>query len=251
MQSERQMRLSLLPMKDIIHCIDAGNTAIKLGVFENGVLIENHRFDDRESLFSSLSKDAVIALASVRDTSFTHKLAEQFNVSVLDNTLRTPFQNHYQSAGLGMDRLCNVAGMYAQLSSEQNNGLSIDIGTCIKFDLLDGKRGYLGGSISPGVRMQLKAMNEHTANLPLLEFPKESPSLYGNTTELSMLSGVIGNLKGEIAWRIAQYEHEFPNLNIYVSGGDASYFDLAQKNNIFADENLTLKGIHEIYKFNA
>jgi len=100
MQSERQMRLSLLPMKDIIHCIDAGNTAIKLGVFENGVLIENHRFEDRESLFSSLSKDAVIALASVRDTSFTHKLAEQFNVSVLDNTLRTPFQNHYQSAGL-------------------------------------------------------------------------------------------------------------------------------------------------------
>ena len=28
-------------------------------------------------------------------------------------------------------------------------------------------------------------------------------------------------------------------------------FDLAQKNDIFADENLTLKGIHEIYLFNA
>ena len=251
MQSKRQMHLSLLPMKDIIHCIDAGNTAIKLGVFENGVLIENHRFDDKESLFSSLTKDAVIALASVRDASITEELLDQFNVSVLDNTLKTPFQNLYRSAGLGIDRLCNVAGMYAQRSSENRHALSIDIGTCLKFDLLDGVRGYLGGSISPGVSMQLKALNEYTANLPLLEFPKETTSLYGNTTELSILSGVIGNLKGEIAWRIAQYELEFPNLNIYVSGGDASYFDLAQKNNIFADENLTLKGIHEIYKFNA
>ncbi len=251
MQSKRQMHLSLLPMKDIIHCIDAGNTAFKLGVFENGVLIENHRFDDKESLFSSLTKDAVIALASVRDASITEELLDQFNVSVLDNTLKTPFQNLYRSAGLGIDRLCNVAGMYAQLSSKNNNALSIDIGTCLKFDLLHGVKGYLGGSISPGIRMQFQALNEHTANLPLLEFPIEPTSLYGNTTELSILSGVIGNLKGEIAWRIAQYELEFPNLNIYVSGGDASYFDLAQKNNIFADENLTLKGIHEIYTFNA
>ena len=99
MQSKRQMHLSLLPMKDIIHCIDAGNTALKLGVFENGVLIENHRFDDKESLFSSLTKDAVIALASVRDASIAEELLDQFNVSVLDNTLKTPFQNHYQSAG--------------------------------------------------------------------------------------------------------------------------------------------------------
>jgi pantothenate kinase type III len=41
------------------------------------------------------------------------------------------------------------------------------------------------------------------------------------------------------------------NTVVFITGGDAHYFDFEQKNGIFADENLTLKGIHEIYVFNA
>jgi hypothetical protein len=36
-----------------------------------------------------------------------------------------------------------------------------------------------------------------------------------------------------------------------VTGGDAENFDFPLKNGIFVDENLTLKGVYLIYKFNA
>jgi pantothenate kinase type III len=36
-----------------------------------------------------------------------------------------------------------------------------------------------------------------------------------------------------------------------VTGGDAKYFDLHSKNDIFADDNLTLNGLFEIYNTNA
>jgi hypothetical protein len=36
-----------------------------------------------------------------------------------------------------------------------------------------------------------------------------------------------------------------------MTGGDAGYFDIQAKNDIFAVENLTLYGLFEIYKHNA
>lgn len=50
---------------------------------------------------------------------------------------------------------------------------------------------------------------------------------------------------------ISRYEQEYGSIDIYMTGGDAIYFDIPQKNNIFAVENLTLEGAVEIYKLNA
>jgi type III pantothenate kinase len=50
---------------------------------------------------------------------------------------------------------------------------------------------------------------------------------------------------------IQRYEQEFNDLTFFVTGGDAQYFDFVGKNNIFANENLTLKGLYEIYQLNA
>ena len=47
------------------------------------------------------------------------------------------------------------------------------------------------------------------------------------------------------------YEDEFGPIQVYLTGGDAEYFDILQKNNIFAVKNLTLEGAVEIYKLNA
>ncbi len=47
-----------------------------------------------------------------------------------------------------------------------------------------------------------------------------------------------------------EYQDHYNSLTFFVTGGDAANFDLQSKNNIFADENLTLKGLYEIYKAN-
>jgi type III pantothenate kinase len=138
------------------------------------------------------------------------------------------------------------------LSKKEGRGakLSIDIGTCIKFDFLSGDNHYLGGSISPGLKMRFLALHQQTANLPLIETNK-NPLLIGQTTAESIQSGVQNGIIAEIFGMIGQYEDQFPDLTVYFTGGDLQNFDFPQKNNIFVDENLTIKGISEIYQLNA
>jgi type III pantothenate kinase len=128
--------------------------------------------------------------------------------------------------------------------------VSIDVGTCIKFDLVSCEEGYLGGSISPGIRLRYQSLNDYTGKLPLLS-NKTSVDIVGTDTELSMQSGVINGIKAEINGVMDQYRSQYSSLTFFMTGGDAKYFDIHTKNDIFADENLTLSGLYEIYKYNA
>ena len=58
-------------------------------------------------------------------------------------------------------------------------------------------------------------------------------------------------MTAEIQGMLNDYEARFESLTFFVTGGDAEYFDIHSKNDIFADENLTLLGLYEIYKQNA
>jgi type III pantothenate kinase len=149
---------------------------------------------------------------------------------------------------LGIDRICNATA----ISKHESTGakLSIDIGTCIKFDFLNKHNQYIGGSISPGLNMRFRSLNQFTANLPLVPI-NLNPKLIGKNTFESIQSGVQLGMQAEIMGMITQYETQYPDLTIFMTGGDLQNFDFPQKNNIFADDNLTLKGISEIYKLNA
>ena len=239
-------------MQEIIQCIDAGNTAIKLAIFTKNELREVHRFDSLASLCFALSPNHPIAIASVREDGFTQQIKEKFPVFEVTALSKAPFINKYQK-NLGADRLCNAAAMFAhlQVKKEIGGGVAVDIGTCVKFDYLDEAFSYLGGSISPGISLRLKSLNDYTARLPLLNIPNHISSLYGNNTSSSIYSGVMGGIQGEIEARINEFRKLNANMAIFITGGDAHYFDFEQKKGIFVDENLTLKGIHEIYLFNA
>jgi type III pantothenate kinase len=149
---------------------------------------------------------------------------------------------------IGIDRLCNVAG--AMKTFESEHCLIVDIGTCIKFDFISAKNVYLGGSISPGINLRYRALHEYTSKLPLID-SKANASIIGDSTASSIHSGVINGIMHEIQGIILRYEKDFGQLKILITGGDASYFEFPQKSNIFANKNLTLEGIVEIYEINA
>ena len=98
--------------------------------------------------------------------------------------------------------------------------------------------------------MRYRSLNHYTSKLPLLTF-KDKVSLIGENTNASIHSGVINGMTHEIQGMISRYERDFDELQIFLTGGDASYFDFPQKSNIFANKNLTLEGIVEIYKIHA
>ena len=231
-------------------CLDFGNTDLKVAFFEKGQLLETKRFQHLDELIGSIPADLPVAVSSVREKSIEERLSLNFQKLVfIHSNLKLPFVNDYATpATIGIDRLCNAAA----LSKKEGRSakLSVDIGTCIKFDFLSGDNHYLGGSISPGLKMRFLALHQQTANLPLIE-QNLYPKLIGQTTSESMQSGVQHGMMAEIFGMIAMYEEQFPDLSVYFTGGDLQNFDFPQKNNIFVDENLTLIGISEIYKLNA
>jgi type III pantothenate kinase len=127
--------------------------------------------------------------------------------------------------------------------------LVVDMGTCIKCDFMNSTQTYEGGSISPGLEMRALSLQKFTAKLPLIPV-HSSAKLIGKNTRESIESGVFNGWKAEITQLIDLYQTNFPDLDVYLTGGDARYFDFEQKSNIFVLEHLTLEGILEIYRLN-
>ena len=233
-----------------LYLIDAGNSRIKLGVCIKGEIVSMSSFNSLALLKQELEPHVPIALSSVLNSNFKEDLKNVQNpVFLVSHQVKLPYKiNYLTPSTLGIDRICNVAAI--SKTNQFTNRLIIDIGTCIKFDFLNDKNEYEGGSISPGLKLRFKALNLFTDKLPLIEI-FEKVNLIGNSTESSMQSGVQNGIESEIKGLISKYREKYQDLSIYITGGDAHYFDLAQKNNIFADEILTLKGILEIYLLNV
>ncbi|HRZ41784.1 MAG TPA: type III pantothenate kinase [Bacteroidales bacterium] len=151
-------------------------------------------------------------------------------------------------ATLGPDRLAAAVG--GQYIFPGHSVLTIDAGTCIKYDIVT-EGAYLGGIISPGINMQARAMHTFTGKLPLVQpNPEELPVLTGEDTLTSMLSGIINTTLASMDGIIARYLESFPELKIVLTGGQWQYFDKRLKYSIFAHPNLVGVGLNEILDFN-
>ena len=233
--------------------IDIGNTYIKFALFQEQTLLfqDKGELDDLANFIGQNTiKNAIIS--SVINGSQVNKLLDKYQINnVLELSFKTklPINNNYKTPNtLGNDRLANVVGANAKFPNK--NVLVIDAGTCVKFDVITKDKEYFGGAISLGLAMRFKALNHFTRKLPLVE-PQNSIKLVGDTSENSILSGVVNGASFEIEGVIAQYKAVYENLTVILTGGDASFFDTELKSNIFVESNLTLIGLNEILLYNT
>lgn len=236
--------------------VDIGNTSIKTIVFKNNKFQNIHRFksdNDFEKYIEEYNLSSLnTIISSVRSKKSTVKITSIFeNVTLLNHKTKLPIRNDYTTPEtLGNDRLANV--VYANSLFPDQNNLVIDIGTCTKFDFINDKNQYKGGSISLGFSMRYKALHNLTENLPLYD-NQVTKQLTGNDTKTSIFSGVYLGMVAEIKQFITEYETIYEQVNVFLTGGDLSYFEneeLSQKNSIFVDPLITLKGLKVILDYN-
>lgn len=232
--------------------VDYGNSSAKVAIFDQHKLTEKHVFAQQDELkhfietsraenfiISSVSAEAEKVLSWSRAPHkfiLTHKLP--LPVTILYATPHT----------LGVDRIAGACGA-TQLFPERNK-LVIDAGTCITYDFTDSKKQYHGGGISPGLSMRFKAVHTFTARLPLASIV-ENPELIGNSTELSIQSGVINGTVAEIDGIIERYQQKYPDLQVVLCGGDAAFFENKLKASIFASPDLVLIGLNSVLIHNV
>lgn len=240
--------------------IDIGNSRTKLGVFEGRELVAHEFFPSAIDYIEKICQQAA------------HWKAEyQLSVSILGSvvprlgdTLATFLEDQ---AGLvpllvegfkerimplrvdhpetvGVDRIINS---YAALHLVGAPVIVISLGTAITCEVISAQGEYLGGTISPGVRISLEALSQRTALLPPAVWRKPKRIIGKNTIEhmeAGIYFGTISLLEGMIRRIRQEMGAEAPVIGtggISQVMGEETVFD-------HHDLYLTLKGLQLIYE---
>jgi len=236
--------------------VDVGNTQIKMGVFNEAGLVfaqtvTQETFPEAfKQLFATYPEIDACIVSSVGEPveNIVSRISVFCQVHVVGPDTRVPYRNTYATTGtLGADRMALAAGAF--FLRPRTNTLVIDAGSCITYDFMNDFGEYLGGGISPGLRMRYRALHTFTARLPLLE-PEAPENLIGNATASSMHSGVVNGLVSEIDGIIGKYKDRYPDLTVILTGGDAQFLSERVKSIIFANPNFLLEGLNQLLVYN-
>ncbi|MCD7710950.1 MAG: type III pantothenate kinase [Porphyromonadaceae bacterium] len=237
--------------------IDHGNTAIKIALFaeeKKPYRVERILRFDQEYMDNLLNtcpiSNGIYSSVTGNDNdiiSYLQARIPHFSVFLPDTPL--PITIDYRTPQtLGGDRIAAVVG--AQEEAPDKDILVIDAGTCITYDVLTADGHFRGGNISPGIKMRLKAMNRYTGKLPLVEKNGEVATL-GYDTETAIRSGAVLGICYEIEGYISHLKQQYPNLFIFLTGGDAFLLAVKLKTAIFVDNTIVLKGLNRILRHNV
>ena len=224
--------------------IDIGNTVAKIAVFKDKDIVEilydsNQTLECLSDICAKYAVEKAIVATVIDLNERVSAQLKSLPVSLLWLNEKTllPVENLYETPEtLGYDRMAAVVGAY-----EQFPGKDILV--------IDAAGRYHGGNISPGVQMRFRALHEFTGRLPLvLREGRRLP--LGSDTDTAMREGVLKGMEYEISGYITAMKHKYPELLVFLTGGDDFSFDTKLKSVIFADRFLVLKGLNRILNYN-
>ncbi len=235
-------------------CLDFGNTRLKAALFENDIFIAEQLLPDDsnasiEKLLEQYQPQKSILSSVINHNPEVEKiLSEQTRFHKLSHLTKLNFTTPVaRPESIGADRLALVAAAVHYFPGKNN--LIIGLGSCITYNFVNQYHEFIGGSISPGMEMRFKAMNQHTDFLPLVQKDWNFP-IIGYNTKTNLQSGVIAGITFEIGGYIEFYAGKYANFNVVLTGGDAGYFARQLKNKIFADFNFLFKGLYALSETN-
>ena len=231
-------------------CLDFGNSRQKVALFEGDNLQEMRVLGEASTETVSQLMDewkpdwSILSSVIDHDPSLADLLAARSSFHQLSHQTRVNFTTPVgKPESIGPDRLALCAA--AVYFYPRRNNLIIGLGTCITYNFINRDHAFLGGGISAGLAMRLKAMHHQTALLPLIG-PKADVPLIGYDTETNMLSGAVLGMALEIDGFLELYRARYGNFNAVLTGGDLPYLVSNLKSGIFADPDFTFKGLYAI-----
>ncbi len=255
-------------------CLDVGNTQIHGGVFNNDELKMQFRktsasksSSDEYGLFlRSVLRENNVDPAEIRHIAICtvvpdviHSLKNACR-KYFDNTpfilqagVRTGLKIKYRNPlEVGADRIAN--SLASAHLFPQKNMIIVDFGTATTLCVVNKNKEYLGGSILPGIRMSMQALENQTAKLPTVEI-KEPDTVIGRSTVESIQSGLyFGQLKmvEGLCQEITEQENWTDEDNKPLLIGTGGFSSMFENKKLFDKiiPDLALKGLYLSLKLN-
>ncbi len=254
----------------MILTMDIGNTNIKCAAFEgmeprHGWRVKTDRektHDEYGILFIDFLRhfgyrveqiEGLIVSSVVPQINYTIEQACEIHLQkkpmLVVPGMKTGINLRYENPReLGSDRICNAVA-----AQEYYGGpcIYIDFGTASTFGALSAKGEFLGGAISPGLRMSSDALTENAAQLPRIELVKTAKVINRNTVQ-NMQAGLVYGFVGQVEYIVRKMRQELgePAARVIATGGmgriiagETSCIDIS-------DPELTLKGLRLLYERN-
>lgn len=232
--------------------VDIGNSTAKAAVFKDGEMVLRKRLnanleDGIAMIVEEFDIDACAysSVGKVRpelDEAIKHMVPEVFHVT---GETATPLICDYLTPEtLGADRLAAAVG--AAYCCPGHDLLIVDAGTCITYDYVSASGHYLGGNISLGMGMRLRALHEQTARLPLVSAEGEAPFI-GRNTQQAIRTGVIRGMDYEIKSYIRDMRQQHADARVFLTGGNGYRF--AQEYEVERNDALVEIGLNCILEY--
>ena len=236
----------------MILLLDFGNTRVKAAVYDgNSVQCIYSGPSDAASLSGAVNGKAVNGGMWCAVHPLPSDIVQWMSgIGLVPLTCSTPVPvvNAYSTPEtLGMDRLAAAVGAWSMKPG--HDMLVIDAGTALTVDFISADGVYHGGNIAPGIEMRFKALHEHTGALPLVS-PRGVTPAFGQDTSSAIRSGVMNGIRHEVNGYIEEMSSLYPSLLVFLTGGDAEFFDIKGKSTIFAVPDLVLNGLARIVEYN-
>lgn len=249
---------------------DIGNTNMVLGVYDGDNLVRDWRINTDlnktsdeygvliKSLFDasniSLSVVDAIIVSSVVPAvmhSLENFCRKYCNISpmVVGPGIKTGLNIKYEDPKMvGADRIVNAV---AAISKYNCPVIIIDFGTATTYCAVSKKGEYIGGAISPGMKISSEALFQKASKLPRVELVTPKTVICKDTVS-AMQAGIIYGYAGQVEKIVGLMKKELKDEGTLViaTGGLANM--ISQETNAIdvIDPNLTLEGLRIIYEKN-
>lgn len=254
--------------------IDVGNTNIVVGIMKGNERIADFRLStDYKKTSDELSVQIMtmftlngIALDEIKGCiissvvpnvmySLEHSVRKLFNVTpmIVVPGIKTGMNLKIDNPReIGADRIVNAVAAYNKYKKEL---IIIDFGTATTFCHVRKNGDYMGGLITPGIKISSDALFERAAKLPRVEIARPE-KVIGKNTVTSMQSGILLGYVGMTEYIIKKmkeeiYEQYGEKPLVVATGGFSTLISKESNGGIDKVEPyLTLEGLKILYDKN-
>ena len=254
----------------MLAAIDVGNTNIVIALYHKDAMHKSWRMSTDQNrsgdelgmmMLSFLGVEGISA-SEVDDViissvvppimhSLTNAVRKYLNCEpiIIGPGVKTGLNIRYDNPReVGADRIVNAVAAVHKYGAP---AIIVDFGTATTYCAIDRKGDYLGGVITPGVRISMDALFEQASKLPRVEIIKPD-KVIGRNTVSSMQAGAVYGQVGQVDYIVRRIKKELgePECRTIATGGLANLIAPESETIDVVDAMLTLDGLKLIYDKN-